>query len=635
MVHSEAHVALLGEQGYEVLAHLGSGGHGDVFKVMDVRLGTVYAIKTLRDNSDQKYRRFQQEARFAARLDHPNIAKSLKFGLSSGFTYIVYEFVEGWSLAEMLQARKSIDVDLVLSISLQLLSALSAAHGNGILHRDIKPSNILLDQDLQVKLLDFGIGLLEDSQSEQRITNTNQFIGTLAYTSPEGLAGHRLDQRSDLYSVGCVMYEMLVGNKRFQDILGGPRASESSVCGHDLMDIVLRLLEKNPGDRFPNAQAVVEALREVATDKPASRKNLVNDKTLLAGLTIGVAVLFYCLSWALVSLQNCNPLLFRNCAELAMRWHQTDTAIFFLEGASRKAISRLQQANDHLTIAQLQKAQGREVESQRNLKLGFTELAKEYALLDDGHEKSLLSARIADLYVRSQVVRRSGALNVLDALMRAANDRSKSGDHKTAYQLWKTALMHDRQFNGNRQAGDINTQLAVQAALLGAHDDSASLFAAALSNISAPADRVGISVHLADEYIQSHRPKLALETIEAAFRDLLVAREIGYRVRDLSIRETQLLVLKIRSNLNLGKLAEAKRVAKKLLVLAEEENNDSWAAESYGMMAQIAIRERKFVDVLQYLERSRDRYKSAGRPDEADKTDRAVRSWRPRALPCR
>src|SRR5262245_4896576 len=214
---------------YEVVAALGAGGMGEVYRARDIRLGRDVAIKLLPEAfaaDPDRLRRFEQEARAIAALNHPNICQLHDVGPG----YLVLEYVDG----EPLQGR--MPVDSAVRIAIQVASALEAAHRRGILHRDLKPANILVTRDGTAKLLDFGVAkLLASSVSgPDDVTRTidGAVLGTPAYMSPEQAEGKPLDARSDIFSFGSVLYEMLSGTRAF--------------TGHTTAQVVSAILRDEP-----------------------------------------------------------------------------------------------------------------------------------------------------------------------------------------------------------------------------------------------------------------------------------------------------------------------------------------------------------------------------------------------------
>src|SRR5712692_2591655 len=211
---------------YEVLAPLGAGGMGEVWKARDARLGREVAIKVLPPSYSRdpdRLRRFEQEAKAAGLLNHPNITAVHDIGMHEGAPYIVTELLEGETLRERLAAgplpqRKALD------FAGQIAQGLAAAHEKGIVHRDLKPENLFVTKDGRVKILDFGLAKLErpDSEgagqtnmpTEAAGTEPGVLLGTLGYMSPEQVRGRPADPRSDIFAFGAILYEMLSGSAR-------------------------------------------------------------------------------------------------------------------------------------------------------------------------------------------------------------------------------------------------------------------------------------------------------------------------------------------------------------------------------------------------------------------------------------
>ncbi len=225
---------------YRVLGRLGKGGMGEVFLAEDQRLGRRVALKVLRPDLTGEPRileRFQREARSIASLSHPNIVTIYSVEEAEGLHFLVLELIEGETLAARLAARGPMPLDQVLAVALPLTEALEAAHAHGIVHRDLKPRNIMLSREGRVKVLDFGIARLaragepEDGTAETGLTQTGGIIGTTAYMSPEQIQERPVDHRSDLFSLGVVLYEMATGRRPFHG--RGQLATLTSIL-HDM-----------------------------------------------------------------------------------------------------------------------------------------------------------------------------------------------------------------------------------------------------------------------------------------------------------------------------------------------------------------------------------------------------------------
>jgi len=276
---------------YQIIGQIGAGGMGEVYRAHDARLGRDVAIKVLPasfSSDPDRLRRFAQEARAAAALNHPNILAIFDIGDWEGAPYIVSELLLGETLRDRLKngalpARKTIDY------ALQIARGLAAAHDKGIVHRDLKPENIFLTENGQVKILDFGLAKLTqaeqgdstpDAATVQVATDAGLVMGTAGYMSPEQVRGKAADQRSDLFAFGGILYEMISGKRAFHgdspaDTMSAilkeepPELSEAARSVPPALERIVRhCLEKNPAQRFQSASDVafsLEALTEIST----------------------------------------------------------------------------------------------------------------------------------------------------------------------------------------------------------------------------------------------------------------------------------------------------------------------------------------------------------------------------------
>ncbi|MGE5186154.1 MAG: serine/threonine-protein kinase, partial [Acidobacteriota bacterium] len=256
---------------YRVVAEIGTGGMGRVYRAHDTVLGRDVAIKVIDrgDAHDTAERaRFVREARAAARLHHPNIAVVHDVDPEAG--WLVMELVEGESLRAVLKGSGPLPAKLAAKVAAQVLGALDAAHAAGVIHRDIKPSNIILAPDETVKLVDFGIARLVDVERSE----TGDRSGTPAYMAPEQLRGGKIDARTDLYSLGATLFELVVG-ERFKAFDASDKATleviDRACAGQrGLAHLIERCLQLAPDARFPSARDAAAALGRVKPLWPAS-----------------------------------------------------------------------------------------------------------------------------------------------------------------------------------------------------------------------------------------------------------------------------------------------------------------------------------------------------------------------------
>ena len=275
---------------YEISTLLGKGGMGEVWRARDTKLGREVAIKTLPEEfakDADRLARFEREAKLLASLNHPNIAAIHGFEEDNGTHFLVLELVEGDTLADQIK-RGAIPIEESLKLALQIAEALEAAHEKGVIHRDLKPANIKVNDDGNVKVLDFGLakafegdgadaGLSNSPTLSMAATQQGVILGTAAYMSPEQAKGREVDMRADVWAFGCVLYEMLTGSQAF----GGEEVSEilASVLAREadyttlqpdlhprLREVLERCLEKNLRKRFQGIGDVIVDIEKVQAD---------------------------------------------------------------------------------------------------------------------------------------------------------------------------------------------------------------------------------------------------------------------------------------------------------------------------------------------------------------------------------
>src|SRR6516225_904950 len=278
---------------YEIRSPLGAGGMGEVYRAHDTRLDRDVAIKVLPEyltTDPERLRRFEQEARATAALNHPNILAVYQMATDNGISYLVEEMLEGETLRERLR-RGPIPLRKAIDYAVQIAHGLAAAHDRGIVHRDLKPENLFITKDGRVKILDFGLaklGAAKDASGQEATlteqTNPGTVMGTAGYMSPEQVRGNPVDHRTDIFAFGTILYEMVTGKQPFRKptsadtmaaILNEEPSSISQITPTTppgLQRVVHRCLEKDPEQRFHSAHDLafaLEALSDSAITMPS------------------------------------------------------------------------------------------------------------------------------------------------------------------------------------------------------------------------------------------------------------------------------------------------------------------------------------------------------------------------------
>lgn len=308
---------------YQVLKLIGEGGMGSVYEVRDLEHDEIVAVKVLQSNlTDDKaaLKRFEQEAQAAQNLSHPNLGATYKHGLTvDGAPYIVLDYYEGKSLSEIIKDEGVLDSKRTLNLITQICEGLKHAHDNGVIHRDLKPNNIIVsrtdDGGEIARIVDFGIAKVtpKENRETHNLTETGEVFGSPHYMSPEQCLGFMLDNRSDVYSLGCMMYEMLNGEPPYgganpiqvvvkhinEEVSGFSETTNLDKKGRGLETITLRCLEKELENRYPSVGDLIKDLTLVTDDKQPTRykkkykQKREFTKRQLIGIIVGVAALIF------------------------------------------------------------------------------------------------------------------------------------------------------------------------------------------------------------------------------------------------------------------------------------------------------------------------------------------------------
>jgi serine/threonine-protein kinase len=272
---------------YEILRVIGEGGMANVYLAEDTILNRKVAVKVLRGDlaNDEKFvRRFQREALSASSLSHPNIVEMYDVGEDDGNFYIVMEYVEGKNLKQLLKKRGSLTVPEVVDIMLQLTDGISHAHDSYIIHRDIKPQNILILDSGLIKITDFGIAMALNSA---QMTQTNSVMGSVHYLPPEQASGKGATIKSDIYSLGILMYELLTGNlpfkgenaveialKHMKEKIPSIKKENPSIP-QSIENIILKACAKNPKNRYNDAREMYNDLKDALKEEKINEPRVV------------------------------------------------------------------------------------------------------------------------------------------------------------------------------------------------------------------------------------------------------------------------------------------------------------------------------------------------------------------------
>ena len=428
---------------YAVLGQIGAGGMGEVYRARDTRLGREVAVKVLQGRlaaDPESLDRFGREARAVAALSHPNILAIHDFGTEGDIAYAVTELLQGETLRARLE-KETLAWRKAVEIGAAVVEGLASAHANGIVHRDLKPENIFLTSDGQTKILDFGLVRLEphvtaaDATSAQTagLTEPGAVLGTPSYMSPEQVRGLPVDARTDIFSFGSVLYEMVTGGKAFRgrasaDVLSSvlrdqPPDAVDSGRGIPiaLARLITRCLEKSPNERFQSARDLTFALREIAaapsmassTTVSASAATLAapagrRPRATAAGVAVACAAVLVVLAFVLdlgglrQRITGAAPSI-RSLAVLPLRDLSSETQESFADGMTEELISNLAR------FGAIQITSRTSAMSYKGTKKRIPEIARELNV---------------DAIVEGSVTRSAGRVHVTAQLIDAASDKN-------------------------------------------------------------------------------------------------------------------------------------------------------------------------------------------------------------------
>jgi len=354
---------------YKIIEKLGEGGMGEVYLAEDTELDRKIAIKFLSPHytSDEKIKaRFKREAKAAASLNHPNIITIYEVGEFEGKTYIAMEFVDGESLKELID-KNELSTNEVIDIVLQICEGLKIAHKAEVVHRDLKPGNILINKDGRVKIIDFGLAKLKGAT---KLTKDSVTIGTLHYMSPEQAQGADVDPRTDIWSLGVILYEMITGNLPFQGVYEAAvlysilneepeLLTEHKVdVSEELQQIISNILKKNPDERYQNVrdlttdlqsyqQAITpDSLRPKSVAKKIKKKKKLSWlKKVLLGFGVFLLLILCVIAWYIYPfLYVPEPIKQQHDKAIAVLYFDNMSAeedAYFTDGLTEELISRL------------------------------------------------------------------------------------------------------------------------------------------------------------------------------------------------------------------------------------------------------------------------------------------------------
>ena len=274
---------------YEILDRIGSGGMADVYKGKDHKLNRYVAIKVLKSDfrSDETFiKKFLSEAQAAAGLMHPNVVNVYDVGQDRGVYYMVMELVEGITLKEYIEKKGRLSAKETISISIQMVTGIQAAHNQHIIHRDIKPQNIIISKDGKVKVTDFGIARATTSSN----TISTSVMGSVHYTSPEQARGGVVDEKSDIYSTGATLFHLITGKKAGRNRTKAEEYLLKNYVSEAFAAVILKAMDPKSEKRYKNAREMFQALQNVYKKDARYRKLVIGQRVAMLGLVAGMGL---------------------------------------------------------------------------------------------------------------------------------------------------------------------------------------------------------------------------------------------------------------------------------------------------------------------------------------------------------
>jgi tetratricopeptide (TPR) repeat protein len=587
---------------YEILTPIGAGGMGEVYRARDPQLGRDVAIKVLPENvatEEERLARFENEARLASSLNHPNIVTIHSIGGESRYRYIAMEFIDGPTLQDLME-QGPIPVNDALSIAAQVANGLAKAHEAGIIHRDLKPKNVMVTKDGQAKILDFGLSKLTRSLDSEAptatamkpgdgLTQPGTLLGTAEYMSPEQAAGRPLDFRSDQFSLGSLIYAILTGKQPFHRgsavqtlscIIEGepPPVSEINPrVPHSLQTILNRCLMKDPGSRYASTRDLARDLHQLELDCRMPSRAWGRRDWARAIMLVGLLLVLVGGIWVWTH-RPYQP------QPVALDWYRKgSTAMHSMTfEAARKAFDRAVAADPKFALAQAGLARAYD-------ELDYSERAKEWML------RATAVAQETRLSVRDQNRLRALQFMVSRDYDRAAPllhylERTADSQEKPSALLetgWLAQQREDTEGAAAAYERALKLDPGYAAAKLrlgfiqqrrGENDLALKSFAEAVTLYSASGDPEGVTEALYQRANLLNRRSRAAEAMPFINKALSIAHTEGNRYQEIRLQLLQSVAAR-----NLGQNARAIELAQRAIEAAAADNLDNLATS--GMVA--------------------------------------------------